>query len=153
MNEDLPLDILRNEPSAVIDPAAIAEDGESHLEEEAQVTEELARPHSPLTQRRPTSSSESPEQLNEVENMVFWINNSRRFDDVFPRQSYYKWHGPGYWIRCPGKDGKNGKIGLAQMLCLPFLTHPFCRCTIILVIQAKQIDERAGGQNPERALK
>jgi hypothetical protein len=68
------------------------QDKKDEIEEENEVSRELSWNLSPLTHRQPTSSSGSPEwQLPVVENMLSWINNSRLFDDVFPRQWHYKW--------------------------------------------------------------
>jgi len=87
-----PLNIVPDEPSVVVDEALIAADEEDRLQEEAQVTQELETALSPFTQRRPASSSGSPEvKHSKVEDMVFHIHNSRRFDDVLHRQWYYRW--------------------------------------------------------------
>jgi hypothetical protein len=81
------LDIIPIEISVGTDPVLIAQDENSSIEEKNEASEELLLSILPLAQDRPTSLSGSPElELPAVETMVSWINNSRLFDNVLPRQ-------------------------------------------------------------------
>jgi hypothetical protein len=85
------VDIVRDEPSAVIDEMLIATNEEQNVREEVEIAQELESPRSPLKQRRSASSSGSPEKLPEDDEIVFWASDPQQFYDALPEQWYYKW--------------------------------------------------------------